>query len=387
MITKRFDFNFRPLQINTSITTDGSVPDSQSYDADEDTYTPDYTVTPCAIMPRVSRIDRDGYLSAGAVNGDSANFSCKWSELINGKEQEIGTDNTNYQITTTGNNTGRILVKKNAKPGVPINLVFYCEYIDPRTKQIYRIKKPYQIPCRSETVYIPQLFLDAADQTIYNPLTDADTQTITPSLKLGQKECEASKRIFIWEVYREDSGVWDTPGSDESDYDIADAGSNSAIVVNKSLMGDSLTLRCRAKYSRDGNPSSVALNDSSPCKVIRFVRRIPKITVDFVGVPNNLPSGAMLFNPQAVIEDTNGCVDNPERYLLPIWSAATNGSGNLSFSQVATGMSPNISTDAMNVTNGAVYGLEAKDVGPIAVMLDSDGAAFVDPDGNYIMIK
>ena len=138
MITKRFDFNFRPLQINTSITTDGSVPDSQSYDADEDTYTPDYTVTPCAIMPRVSRIDRDGYLSAGAVNGDSANFSCKWSELINGKEQEIGTDNTNYQITTTWNNTGRILVKKNAKPGVPINLVFYCEYIDPRTKQIYR---------------------------------------------------------------------------------------------------------------------------------------------------------------------------------------------------------------------------------------------------------
>lgn len=136
MRTKRFDFNFRPLQINLSITVDGTVPDSQSYDADEDVLTPDYTVTPCAIMPSVSRIDREGVLSSGAVNGDDAAFSFKWSELKDGKEVEIADSNTDYKIIRSGNSAGRILIKKNAKPQIPLNLVFYCEYIDPRDGQI-----------------------------------------------------------------------------------------------------------------------------------------------------------------------------------------------------------------------------------------------------------
>ena len=49
MKTKRFDFNFRPLQINVSFSVDGSVPDRQTYDADNGEYTPDYTVTPAII--------------------------------------------------------------------------------------------------------------------------------------------------------------------------------------------------------------------------------------------------------------------------------------------------------------------------------------------------
>ena len=34
MKTKRFDFNFKPLQLDISLTTGSSVPDSQNYDAD-----------------------------------------------------------------------------------------------------------------------------------------------------------------------------------------------------------------------------------------------------------------------------------------------------------------------------------------------------------------
>ena len=41
MKTRRFDFNFRPLQLNITISVDGSVPDRQNYNADTDEYTPD----------------------------------------------------------------------------------------------------------------------------------------------------------------------------------------------------------------------------------------------------------------------------------------------------------------------------------------------------------
>lgn len=386
MKTRRFDFNFRPLQMNVSITTDSSVPDSQTYDADEKAYSPDYTITPCVIQPHVSRLDRDGYLSSGEVNGDSSRFTCKWSELKNGVETEIADTSTDYQISRSGNDCGRILVKKNAKPQVPINLVFYCEYIDPRTGQIYRIKKPYQIPCHNETTFIPQLFLDAADQTIYNPLKDVDKQKVTASLRLGDKECEDSKRLFVWEILRDDN-TWSAVGSDEMDYDVEVASDGLSVTVDRSLMGDKLFLRCRARYSRDGNPSSVALDDASPTKVVCFVRRIPKLDYDMLGVPSNLPNGTLEFKPEAYITDTNGEIENPETYLLPVWSAATNGSGSLSFSIVATGMSPIIATNPMSVTNGAVYGIDIYDVGPIAVIEDSDNALFVDDDGNFITIK
>ena len=387
MRTKRFDFNFRPLQINLSITVDGTVPDSQSYDADEDVFTPDYTVTPCAIMPSVSRIDREGVLSSGAVNGDDAAFSFKWSELKDGKEVEIPDSNADYKIIRSGNSAGRILIKKNAKPQIPLNLVFYCEYIDPRDGQIYRFKRPYQISCRNETVYIPQLMLDASGQVIYNPLADPDTRTIHASLRLGTKECETNKRIFVWEVYREDTGTWAVAGTDESDYDIAVSEDGTSVTVDCTLMGDGMILRCRAKYDRDGNPQGVTLDDSAPCKMVHFVRRIPKIDYDFVGAPTRLPSGTMEFRPEAVISDRNGSIDNPERYLLPIWSAATNTTGTLAYQKIATGMSPVVSTNPMSSTSGAIYGLDVVDVGPIAVMVDSDDAAFVDPDGNYITIK
>lgn len=58
MKTKRFDYNFRPLQMNVSFAVDGSVPGRQSYDADADEYTPDYTLTPLVIQPCISCMDK-----------------------------------------------------------------------------------------------------------------------------------------------------------------------------------------------------------------------------------------------------------------------------------------------------------------------------------------
>lgn len=387
MKTRRFDFNFRPLQINIGFAVDGSVPNKQNYDADTGTYTPDYTLTPLIIQPQVSCMDKDEFLAAGSINHQLANV--KWHEIVGGISTLIQSTNTNYEITTTGGQAGRIKVKKNAQPKIPITLEFHAEYSDPRTGQLHTIVRTFPIRCENSTAFMPQLVLDAADQTIYNPLTDPDTQTVHASLRLGVNECAAANRLFVWEIYRADTNTWTAVGTDTTlDYDVEVAADGASCTVNRTLMGTELYLRCRAKYDLGGNPSSVALTDGSPCKIISFIRRIPKFEHDITGVPVNIPAGILAIAPVASIWNATGAIQDPERELLPLWYIATNkASGTLSYTQVAHGLTPTVPTTAMSASYGAVIGLDVKDVGPLCAFEDSDGTVFEDSDGNIILIK
>lgn len=386
MKTRRFDFNFRPLQINVGISIDGSVPDKQNYDADTGEYTPDYTITPLIIQPTISRMDKDEFLTAGSINRYLANV--KWYEIIGGVRTLIESTNTKYEITTSGGNAGRIKVKKNAQPKVPITLEFFAEYTDTRTNQIHTIQTTYLIVCGSATKAIPQLFLDAADQTIYNPLIDPDKQTIHASLRLGLTECPAANRVFVWEIFRDDN-TWTAVGADTSlDYDVEVSADGTSCTVDRSLMGTELHLRCRAKYSSSGNASGVTLNDAAPCKVAAFVRRLPKYEFDITELPTNIPPDILEIVPKAAIWDTNGAIHNPERVLLPLWFIATNkASGTLSYTQIAHGLTPVLPTKAMSEIYGGVVGLDVKDTGPLCAFEDTDGALFEDSDGNVILIQ
>ena len=387
MKTRRFDFNFRPLQINIGFAVDGSVPNKQNYDADTNTYTPDYTLTPLIIQPQVSVMDKDEYLAAGSINHQLANV--KWYEIVGGVSTLIESTNTNYEVIASGGQAGRIKVKKNAQPKLPITLEFHAEFSDPRTGQLHAIVRTFSVTCGNSTVYAPQLILDAADQTIYNPLTDPDTQTVHASLRLGVNECATANRIFVWEIYRADSNTWTEVGTDTTlDYGVTVAADGASCTVNRSLMGTELYLRCRAKYDMGGNPSGVALTDASPCKIVSFIRRIPKFEYDVTGVPVNIPVGILAIAPEASIWDATGAIQNPERELLPLWYIATNkASGTLSYTQVAHGLKPTIPTTAMSLSYGAVIGLDVKDVGPLCAFEDTDGAVFEDADGNVILIK
>ena len=386
MKTRRFDFNFRPLQINISFAVDGSVPNKQNFDADTGDYTPDYRLTPLIIQPQVGCLDKDDFLQAGSINYQLANV--KWYEIVGGVSTLIQSTNTNYEITTSGGNAGRIKVKKNAQPRVPITLEFHAEYTDPRTGQLYQIVKTYPITCSNSTMFAPQLVLDAADQTIYNPLTDPDTQVVHASLRLGVTECPTANRLFVWEIFRADN-TWSAVGSDTTlDYDVTVAADGASCTVNRSLMGTELYLRCRAKYDLGGNPSGVSLTDASPSKVVSFIRRVPKYEADMVGVPTNIPPGTLTISPEASIWDVNGSIANPLKALLPLWYVATNkASGTLSYTQVAHGLNPTIPTKAMSQSYGAVYGLDVIDVGPLCAFEDGNGDIFEDGNGDVIIFQ
>ncbi len=387
MKTRRFDFNFRPLQINIGFAVDGSVPNKQNYDADTGTYTPDYTLTPLIIQPQVSCMDKDEFLAAGSINHQLANV--KWYEIVGGVSTLIESTNTNYEVITSGGQAGRIKVKKNAQPKVPITLEFHAEFSDLRTGQLHTIVRTFAVTCGNSTMFAPQLILDAADQTIYNPLTDPDTQTVHASLRLGVNECATANRIFVWEIYRADSGTWTEVGTDTTlDYDVTVAADGASCTVNRNLMGTELYLRCRAKYDMGGNPSSVALTDAAPCKIVAFIRRIPKFEFDITGVPVNIPVGILAITPEASIWNAKGAIQNPEKELLPLWYIATNkASGTLSYTQVAHGLKPTVPTKTMSASYGAVIGLDVKDVGPLCAFEDTDGVVFEDADGNVILIK
>lgn len=372
--------------MNVCLAVAGSVPDVQFYDADNDTYTPDYTLTPLIIQPSVSRLDKDEILSPGSVNQSLANI--RWYEIVGGTRKLIDATNADYEITTSGGTAGRIKVMRNAQTLIPITLEFNADYTDARTNQIHQIKQTCIIMCKNATAHIPVLILDAAQQTLYNPLKDSDTQIVTASLKLADEECPAGNRLFVWEIFRED-GTWTAVGTETTmDFDVSVSEDTASCTVNRKLMGEDLFLRCRAKYDVNGNPASVALTGSAPQRIVSFVRRIPKFEYDITGVPTNIPAGILAIAPEAKVWDTNGPIPDFEKELLPLWYVATNKeSGSLSYSLVGHGASPTLKTNPMNQLYGAVFGLEVKDVGPDSAWTDSDGAVFVDGDGNIILIK
>lgn len=384
MKVKRIDFNFKPLQINRSFTTVGNVPNRQNYDAATGEYTPDYTITPLVIQPEISIIDKNDILEAGRINQALANI--RWYENIDGTRTLITAENANYELTSSGSNAGRIKVKRNVDVNTAVSLEFYAEYVDPRTNHLHTIQDVYSVYCDNATVF-PELFLDAAEQTLYNPLVAEALQTVKASLKLGGNEVPAARRIFVWEKYRSD-GSWSEVGTDTTlDFDVTISADGAAATVDRSKMGAELYLRCRTKYDVYGSPASVTLSDGNPQKVISFIRRLPKYEYDIAGIPTNIPE-VVTIAPNASIWDVNGPVDNPERELLPLWYVAQNkASGSLSYSQVGHGANPVLPTKAMTQLYGAVYGLDVKDCGPDCVWEDSDGKVFEDSDGVLLMIK
>lgn len=383
MKTKRYDFNWKPLQLQISFAVDGSVPGQQNYNSDTQEYTPDYTLTPFIIQPLISILDKDEIIAAGSINRALTNI--RWYEIINGTRTLIASDNTNYEITTNGGNAGRIKVKRNAEPKVPITLVFYAEYIDNRNGQVMIAQGSYLINCgsASDTVRVE---LDAANQTVFNPLSDAQMQTVIAKVWLGDKICDASKYALVWELQGEDN-VWYKAETDAvMDYDITVEG--NTVKINRWLMGTEMHLRCRVKYSANGNPGSVALTDASPTAEAVFVRRIPKYEFDFTGVPYNIPAGHLTVAPTAIIRTTHGEITNAEKELLPLWYIATNkASGSLSYALVAHGASPVIPTTKMDKNYGAVIGLDVVDRGYAGAFTDAaDGAVFCDADGAVLII-
>lgn len=377
----RFDFKYQPLQVNKSMTLGGGVPNEQTYDADSGEFSPDYSLVPVCIKPIIGIIDRDRILTSGSVNAQLADVS--WRRVIDGVEgKALESTAGKYTITTSGDENGKLLWYINAAPLKPILLRFKATYMDPRTGQIYNIVEDISITCRNATHYIPVLQISGGS-SYYNPTRDGDKQTITASLRLGTEECGASKRAFVWEIARS-NGYFTEVTADDLELKISSDGATATL--DRSLMGEQITIRCRAKYSAAGNPSAVQLTDASPSKVITIARRIPPIDVEVLDAVDNLQPGTRNFSPRAYIYDNVGEIPNPTKDILPIWYFGTNShTKSIVFVPQGHGLTPVIPTDLMDAKLGGILQIDTKILNPLALLADGDGKVITDGDGKAIV--
>ncbi len=378
----RFDFKYQPLQVNKSVTLGGGVPNEQTYDADSGEFSPDYSLVPVCIKPIVGIIDRDLILTNGSVNAQLTDVS--WRRVIDGVEEKTALVNTagKYAITTSGDENGKLLWYVNAAPQKPILLRFKATYMDPRTGQIYNIVEDVSITCRNATHYIPVLQLSGGS-SYYNPTRDEDKQTITASLRLGTEECSAGKRAFVWEIARS-SGYFTAVTADDLELKISSDGTTATL--DRSLMGEQITIRCRAMYSAAGNPSAVQLTDASPSKVITIARRVPPVDVEILDTIDTLQPGTRNFNPRAYIYDNVGEIPNPTKDILPIWYFGTNSHTKaIDFVQQGHGLNPTIPTDLMDAKLGGILQIDPVILNPLALLTDGDGKVITDGDGKAIV--
>ena len=237
----------------------------------------------------------------------------------------------------------------------------------------------YSINCKNATLYKPTLLLSSGDR-YYNPLRDTDKQVINASLRLGSEECAKEKRLFIWEILR-DRGQFSAITAD--DLEIKVSADGTSVTLDRSLMGKRICIRCRAKFSADGNPASVDLSDATPSRIVNIVRRIPFYDYDILDTVDEVLPDTKVVNPAATISDNVGEIANPTRELQVLWWMAPNNSIHFENAVlVGHGMSPRVPTDLLDPSRGAILALEVKDLDPLALAMDADGKVFVDADGN-----
>lgn len=384
MITKRIDFNLTPLQIHISMTTVGSVPMIQGFNANTNEYAPNYENTPLVIQPIVGIIDKDGILPAGRVNDSLTNIT--WTEIVEGESTVINSLNEDYVMELRGENAGRIHVYKNVAPGSPITLMFSAVYIDKRTRQIYSISHSVQIRCK-ESTEIPVLTLGTASHVNYDPLINDKTHAIVASLKEGKLEVPSENRIFVWQKQRSD-GSWSDVGADAIlDYDVVVSEDSTTATVDKELIGDFLAMRCMAKYSTDGHPENDILSGASPQVTVTFKRRLQDYKVDIADVPTSISMNEMYVYPRAVATGPKGIITNIADEVQFLFYAARNReSGEPSYTLVGAGEKATIETSLMDINYGMLLAVNDIDRGGWSAIEDENGDILVDENGDVIIM-
>lgn len=373
---KRMDVNYTPLKTSGGIEVIGSVPERQTYSANTNEYTPDYSLTPLVLFPRCNATDPDSYIKSGSVNASLTNM--KWYEIIGTQRTLIGSDNVGYEITTEGDQKGQIKVKRNSSVATPLSLEFYAEYADTRTNQILVFRFSKVIPVSDVTVPVPVFKIDSPATVIWNPLRNPLSRKITALVFLEGNEISSDKQKckFFW--YRKtDSGGLEaiTDGNGDNDWEI-EAIDHNTLTINQDYIGEEQTYVCKLEYSADGVPEQP--NDDIPEVTTTIRRRIPEVEVDWKGAPTYVAGGTEKLKLEAFVTDGMGVVPDPEEWFRFVWNVKSPYSQ--SYSKQAEGIKPTIT-----FIPGMMLELEVQDRGPQAILIDdTDGSVLQDADGNVL---
>ncbi len=374
---KRIDINFTPLRTSGSIEVVGSVPRRQIWSADTGEFTPDYTLTPLVLFPRITATDPDRYTPSGVVNARLTNM--KWYEVQGTIRRLIEPGNARYEVVQDGDAKGRIRVKCNSSVITPLGLEFYAEYIDTRTGQVYVFRLSTVIPVSDATIPAPVLTLDSPATVVWNPLRQPSRRILTARLLAGDLDITASTHARYFWFRRLDTGEEEaiTDGNGDNDWEVETVSGNT-LTVDMDYMGNSMTYVCRATYNPDGTPPDAPIPDS-PTVTTTLRRRLPKLEADWQGAPTGVPGDLRTLKPKVIVRDAQGVLPDAivEERLKVTWLVRARAA--TVYTLVGEGLSPSIA-----YMEGMSLRMDVDDRGPMAVIVDDDGSYLTDEDGSFL---
>lgn len=365
------------MQTSGGIEIIGSVPAKQLYQGELDEYTPDYTIAPLVLLPRCNATDPDAITASGMINASLTNMN--WYEITNGTRKVIESSNSEYAITASGAEKGKIQVKKNIPSGQSVTLEFYAEYADPRQPGIAFKYNYFQlITCTDATQAMPSLMIDSPSGLDWNPLRDIAEQTIEARLIVADNDVsKTSKCKFFFYRLTETGGLEQVSTDGENDWEVVSLSGNQ-LVINRDLIGEEITYVVKASYDNSGSPSSTP--DDSIDEVSTTIRRvIPSIEADWEGFPQQVPDGTSILMPKPIIRDTTGIIESPWEVLRADWYTKKSGDSAFSLS-VKDDSSPSI-----KFSGDMLLELRVEDRGPYHLVTNGD--AILTNGGNALICR
>ena len=381
-VDTHLDLVFSPLNVNYGITVEGSVADEQQLDQSTGQYTPDYTKSYLVLKPWMRVMDPDGVLPDGEVAGTNVHLygrDTAEAEVTNGTEHQVAAD-------------GRISIRKNVGAGKTRTYRVTAEYQDPRTGDLIRMEAVHPVSCES-VLERPRLVLNQPALVEWDPTnTDPARIVLEADLRIGRNSVPAANRELIWEkkdmsdsafarIYRPTDANYDI-----LDYDVEISSDVTRLTLDRSLMGDMVDIRCRAKYDPYGNPSAVTLDERSPSATARFTRHVPVPTVRALS-PQKFDPTQKSFVPEARFYVGLREITNPMDFWSLNWYMSKGvANGSISRTLVATGVKPTIPTSSITQAYGATLQTGVTEKNPLSAITTDTGAVIVDGNDNVILV-
>ncbi len=170
----------------------GSV--SQSKSGTDGTFSPDRTLFPLILRPRLEVADSDHVIS----NGDrtASLIDCRWY---------IGNDEGGIRITSGSGGFvlgayGELQVMRNVEPDTPMPLYFACAFIDPRNGKTFRKSWSMTLSSTLATELQLSLEIDAASKQPVSPFKSQSVRVINATFRNGEDTVDDAHAVYAWKL-------------------------------------------------------------------------------------------------------------------------------------------------------------------------------------------
>ena len=364
------------------VMAEGYVPSTQNYDAVDNVFFPDYADSPLNLFPRCTLIDPDSPDAAQTCNARLISF--EWFEVTKSGQKAIYskgvTPPSDYDVVTTGEYTGQLIVKSNGKVGVPRAMRFVGIYMEDG----YTYKFDRSIPLATNDISLAsiELMIDADKATSYNPLRMPEQQTINVTIRKGTTDMTNDDRCkLLW--YRRNSKGAETLLTDTDAYENIDIvstvkspnGSITSLTINREMIGDIQTYVVYALFRND-KVFPNAPEDQDPRAYTTIKRQFPVLTCDVRGDGLHDTVGKVCL--KAIVSDNQGVIENWNRYLYASWKVS-DGTTEVEKMRGEEVMFP--------MEYGKEFLCDIEDRGTNKVLVSDTGEWLLDSDGSVIVAR